>query len=152
MSKLRFTVTLEPAGESSALFRVPPEVAAQMGGRARIPVRGKVNGYPFRGSTMPMGDGTHCVGLNRTIRDGAGVGAGDTVTVEISRDDEPRTVSIPPDLRSALADAGLTKAWDALSFTHQREHVSAVEEAKKPATRARRIGRAVAMLQERSAP
>jgi uncharacterized protein YdeI (YjbR/CyaY-like superfamily) len=69
-----------------------------------------------------------------------------------SVDTEPRTVAVPTDLAAVLdAEPALRAAWDALSFTHQREHVEAVESARKPETRARRIESALRMVREKAA-
>lgn len=94
---------------------LPAEVAAAMDGRARIPVAGTINAVPFRGSTMPMGDGRRCVGFRKEIRAQAGgVADGDAVTIEIARDDAPRTVDTPPDLAAALdVDAAVRAAFEA---------------------------------------
>ena len=146
MSRHRFDAVLG-AGEDGDLPAVvlPAEVAAAMGGRARIPVTGSINGVTFRSSTMPMGDGTHCVGFRRDTRSQAGgVTVGDTVTIEIERDDTPRTVEIPPDLAAALdADPAVRAAFDAMSYTHRKEYVKALLDAKRPETRARRLALAV---------
>ncbi len=133
--------------------RAPADVAAAMGGRARIPVAGTINGVPFRGSTMPMGDGRHCVGFRKDVRARAGgVEAGDTVAIEISRDDAPRTVAVPDDLATALAaDPAVRAAFDAMSYTHRKEWVAAVADAKRPETRTRRIAQAVAAARARIA-
>ncbi len=64
----------------------------------------------------------------------------------MTRDEAERTVDVPADFAAALADAGLREAFDRLSFSHRREHVAAIVEAKKPQTRARRIGKALEML------
>jgi uncharacterized protein YdeI (YjbR/CyaY-like superfamily) len=69
---------------------------------------------------------------------------GDTVTIEIERDDAPRMVEIPPDLAAALdADPAVRAAFDAMSYTHRKEYVRAVLDAKRPETRARRLALAV---------
>ena len=145
MSVHRFEAVL--GGELGDLpgIVLPAEVAAAMGGRARIPVAGTINGVPFRGSTMPMGDGRHCVGFRKEIRAQAGgIADGDAVTIEIARDDAPRTVDTPPDLAAALdADAAVRAAFEAMSYTQRKEWVQAVEDAKRPETRARRIAQAV---------
>jgi hypothetical protein len=124
---------------------LPAEVAAAMGGRGRIPVAGTINGVPFRGSTMPLGDGRHCVGFRKDTRaEAGGVEMGDAVTIEIRRDDAPRTVAVPADMAAALAtEPGVRAAFDLMSYTHRREWVEAVEGAKRPETRARRISEAV---------
>ncbi len=121
----RFEAVL--GGEAGDLPGVvlPADVAAAMGGRARIPVAGTINGVPFRGSTMAMGDGRHCVGFRKELRAQAGaVQDGDAVTIEIARDDAPRTVAVPADLAAALgADAAVEAAFAAMSYTHRKEWV-----------------------------
>jgi Bacteriocin-protection, YdeI or OmpD-Associated/Domain of unknown function (DUF1905) len=140
----RFRGVLGSEADDRPLVVLPAEVASALGGRARIPVAGTVNGVPFRGSTMPMGDGRHCIGFRKELRDAAGVDLGDEVELEIARDDAPRTVAVPDDLAAALAtDPGLREAFDAMSFTHRREHVQAIEGARRPDTRTRRIAAAV---------
>jgi uncharacterized protein YdeI (YjbR/CyaY-like superfamily) len=58
-----------------------------------------------------------------------------------------RSIAAPPDLAKALEANGVAKAaWEKLPPSHRREHVDAIEEAKKPETRARRIAGAIAML------
>jgi len=95
MKKLKFKATLKGVpGMDTAALNAPFDVADVFGTRARVPVRGKINGFPFRSSLMPM-DGCHRMVVNREIREGAGVKAGDTVTVEMERDDAPRTVVAP---------------------------------------------------------
>jgi uncharacterized protein YdeI (YjbR/CyaY-like superfamily) len=62
------------------------------------------------------------------------------------RSDPTRTVHVPDDLAQAIATAGLQPAWDKLPPSHRKEHVRAIEEAKKPETRERRITKALEML------
>lgn len=137
----RFRIRLEPhRGSQAALFTVPFDVEKAFGSRARVAVRGTVNGFPFRSSVFPQGDGTHYMVLNRETREGAGVKAGDTVSFVMGRDDEPRTVTPPDELARALrADKAARAAWDALSYTHRKEYARSVSEAKRPETRARRV-------------
>jgi uncharacterized protein YdeI (YjbR/CyaY-like superfamily) len=73
----------------------------------------------------------------------AGVAAGDTISVTLDLDTAPREVQVPRDLAAALKKAGARAAFDALAFSHRKEHVRAIEEAKAPETRARRIEKAV---------
>ena len=74
------------------------------------------------------------------MRAAAGVDAGERVRVTMELDSEPRTVTVPEDLRAALtADPEAEAAFAKLSFTHQREYVEWVDGAKRPETRSRRI-------------
>jgi hypothetical protein len=143
----RFRVFLESeAGAEVCGFGVPFDVEQTFGTRARVPVRGTVNGFPFRGSLFPMG-GRHIMVVNRHLRAGARVKGGDTVSVVMERDTEPRVITPPPDLSRALkADKEARAMWDKLSFTHQREHVEHIEGAKRPETRQRRIEKSIQLL------
>ena len=113
-------------------------------GRARPPVIVTIGDYRYRSTVAIMG-GVTFVPLRRSHREAAGVVAGEPVDVTLTLDVEPRTVAAPDDLRAALEVAGAWARWEKLAFTHRREHVEAVEGAKKPETRARRIGKCVAM-------
>ena len=75
---------------------------------------------------------------------------GDAVTIEIARDDAPRTVDRPgrPG-RGAGRRRGRQAAFEAMSYTHRKEWVHAVDDAKRPETRARRIAQAVAAARAR---
>jgi hypothetical protein len=106
-----------------------------------------IAGHPYRGSLMPMGDGTWCLGVLKSIQEAAGVGFGDTVTVELTLDTAPRTVEPPPDLARAMArDKKMAAAWEALSFTNKKEVALSLVGAKKPETRERRLAAAIAKL------
>ncbi len=128
-----------------AWVEVPGEVIAAVGGGGRIPVQASFDGVAYRGSIASMG-GCMALGLLKSIRTELGKGDGDPVTVTVERDTVERTIEVPADLAAALEDGGLRKAFDALSYSHRREHVNAINDAKKPETRARRITKALEML------
>lgn len=114
-------------------------------GKVRAPVKVTINNYTWRSTVAAMG-GPACLPFRRSHRDAAGVSDGDIVTVRVEPDTDARTVTAPPDLLRELKAAGVVDRWKALSYTHQREHVEAIDQAKKPDTRARRIAAAVAMV------
>jgi uncharacterized protein YdeI (YjbR/CyaY-like superfamily) len=96
---------------------------------------------------MAMGEGRVCVGVHKATREAAGVGVGDTIHVELERDERERVVEVSPELEAALAgDAGARPAFDRLSFTHRREYAEWVGGAKRPETRERRLVKPVEML------
>ncbi len=64
---------------------------------------------------------------------------GDTVDASIEIDEVARTIEVPDDAAKALSKAKLRQKFDALAFTHQKEHMRAITEAKKPETRAKRL-------------
>jgi antitoxin component of MazEF toxin-antitoxin module len=141
---MRFESTVELGGKTATGIRVPDEVIEGLGSTKRPPVTITINGYTYRTTAVRMG-GAFFVPLSAENREAAGVAAGDAVAVDIENDTAPREVALPDDLAAAMDDAART-AYDALSYTHRKEWVRWVEEAKKPETRATRIEKTVAGL------
>jgi hypothetical protein len=137
---LKFTATLEGrAGSQVAGLKAPFDVEKVFGTRGQVRVRGTVNGFPFRSSLMPMG-GCHVMAINRTMREGAGVRAGDTAAFVMELDLEERTVEAPPELKNELArNKQAQTKWDSLSFTHKKEMARSITGAKQEETRKRRL-------------
>ena len=146
VKRFRALVERREGGEVCSI-NIPFDVEKTFGGRNRVPVRGTINGAPFRTSVFRMGGDCHFMVVNRRLREAAGVTGGETVPVVMERDDAPRTVTPPPDFARALKASEEARAtWDKLSFTHQREHVEHIEGAKKPETRQRRLENSIALL------
>jgi hypothetical protein len=145
---LRFRADLLTDDSSSGRAIALPFDAREVFGRARAPVAVTIGKHTFRSTTASMG-GVRFIPINRRNREAAGVTEETrSVDVEIALDTAPRTVTLPRDLADRL-DGDLRAAWDRLSYTHQREHVEAIAEAKRPETRARRIERTLEALARR---
>ena len=118
-------------------------------GKARAPVKVTLNGYNYRSTIFSM-RGVYCIPLRRSNREAAGLEGNETVSVKIALDAAKREVSVPRDLARALASAPGAKArWKDLSYTHRREYVEAITDAKKPETRARRVANTLRALGRR---
>jgi len=142
----RFRAMLETEDGNTFTFIVIPFDVKQAFGRARPPVKVTINGFAYRSTLAPYG-GVHYLPVSQTVRDGAKVKAGDRVNVTLQFDEEPRVVKVPPDFARALRTNPIVKTrWDKLSYTHRKEYVNAIEETKKPETRARRIQKAIEQL------
>jgi len=71
------------------------------------------------------------------------------IVIEVELDVEPRVIEIPKDLMQELKKDKEAKAiFDKLSYTHQKEYVRWVEEAKKEETRQNRIVKTIEMLKK----
>jgi uncharacterized protein YdeI (YjbR/CyaY-like superfamily) len=116
-------------------------------GKVRAPVRVTINGYEFR-TTIGAVSGRYLIGLNKEVRAGTGVEAGERVAADIVLDEEPRTVELPADLAAAL-DPDARAFLDSLSYTHRKEYVRWIEEAKRDETRRSRVEKAAIMLADR---
>jgi Domain of unknown function (DUF1905)/Bacteriocin-protection, YdeI or OmpD-Associated len=146
MKKLEFTVKLEGKGTSVAWLNAPFDVIKVFGTRARAPVRGTINGFAFRSSLMPMG-GCHGMAINKSMRDGAGVKAGDTVSVVMERDEAKRIVEAPALLKKEMAKSKTAQTqWEKLSFTNKKEIARSISSAKQEETRRRRLAKAMDIL------
>lgn len=142
-----FRTTLWREGNLVAI-KVPFDPRAVFG-KTRAPVRVTLKGYTYRSTIAVMG-GEWLIPLRASHRQAAGLEGTETLSVRLELDEEKREVKPPPDLVKALrAVPAAWKRWQTLSFSHQREHVEAIEEARKPETRARRIAKAVEMLTPR---
>jgi hypothetical protein len=143
---MRFRTTLGLHGKTATGFVVPDEVVAALGAGQRLPVKVTIRGYTYRNTIARMG-GQFMLGVAAEHRTAAGVAAGDELDVELELDTEPRTVEVPADLAAALdADPAVRARFDALAYSHRKEHVRAIEDAKTPATRERRIAACVAKV------
>jgi hypothetical protein len=118
-------------------------------GRVRAPVTVTLNGYSYRSTIAAMG-GPPCIPLKKSNREAAGLEGGETIDVRVDLDTDKREIIPPADFRRSLESMrGALERWNRLSYSHQREHVEAIEGAKKPETRARRIEAAVRMIMRR---
>jgi Bacteriocin-protection, YdeI or OmpD-Associated/Domain of unknown function (DUF1905) len=149
---MRFRTRLVLHGKTATGIEVPAEVMAALGAGKRLPVRVTINGFTYRSTVAVMG-GQYLVGVSAENRAGAGVAAGDEIDVDLELDDQPREVTVPPDLAAALkAEPAARKTFEGLSYSHRNAHVTAIVAAKTAETRQRRIAKSVAMLKEGRSP
>ncbi len=144
-AKQTIEVVLEKHPKLEATGITIPFDVEEVFGSKRVPVKATVNGAVYTGSIVRMG-GKYMLGIPKAFREEAGISAGEKIRVTIEADTAPRTVEVPNDLDAAIRRAGVSAAWEKLSYTHRKEHVRAVEEAKKPETRLKRIEKAIEML------
>lgn len=139
-----FDAELELDSESGGVYvLIPFSVPDTYGVRGPLPVNATIDGFPYRGSLTPLGDGAHALLVQKQIRNAIGKTWTQTVHITLSRDTEERSVEVPDDLAAALSRAGLRQRFDELSYTHRKEFVQGIERSKKYETRLRRIADAV---------
>jgi hypothetical protein len=139
------TAIMQAEGMDATGIVVPDAVVEKLASGKRPKVAVTLNGYTYRSTVAVMG-GQFMLPLAKAHREAAGVKPGQKVEVALELDTAPREVEIPKDFAAALKKAGLRAAFDKLAFTHRKEHVRAIEEAKAAETRARRIDKALAMV------
>jgi hypothetical protein len=148
MGSVRLTATLVPRGPAAAVVLDDKTVATAGEGAKRFPVVATINGHTWR-TTITRMRGEFLLGLNRAVREEAGVEAGDTVDVELELDTAPPEVEVPEALAGALAkDDAARASFDRLSYTHRKEYARWIDDARRDETRERRVAKALEMLRE----
>jgi Domain of unknown function (DUF1905)/Bacteriocin-protection, YdeI or OmpD-Associated len=143
---VEFTGTVELNGKTATGIEVPTKVVEGLGTTKRPAVRVTLGGHTYRSTVASMG-GRFMLPVSADVRDAAGVAAGDRVRVRLELDTAPREVEVPRELTDAMArEPEVRKRWEALSYSNKRRHTLAIDGAKTPETRARRVAKALAEL------
>ena len=150
MKKYQFTATIQRGDGGGAYVLFPYDVETEFGTKGKVPVRATFNGVPYRGSLVKYGNPQHMLGVLKSIRDETGAGLGDSIEVELWKDEETRVVEVPPVFESAMKKAGVLPFFKSLSYTHQKEYCRWIGDAKRDETRARRAEQAIEMLRSRT--
>jgi hypothetical protein len=134
-------------GGAWTYLSIPFDVYKVFGSKARIPVTGTINCFPFRNSLMPEGDGTHSMMVSKELQAGAKARAGDSVSITLEPDTAERSIFAPQELESALVEnQRAASVFETLTYSQKKEYVDWVLAAKQAATKANRAAKAVEML------
>lgn len=142
---MRFQTTLFQVGNNTGI-EVPPELLEQLGGGKRPAVTVTVNGFAYLSTIASMG-GRFLIPFSSDKRAATGLAGGDPIEVELELDTAPRIIEPTADLADALAaNPDAAAGWERLSPSARKAHVTSIEGAKAPETRARRVAAAVEKL------
>jgi hypothetical protein len=146
--KQTFTGRIQNAGGGGGFVEIPFDVEKVFGSK-RPKIRALIEGIPYRGTLVRMGGEHHMLIILKGIREQVGKTFGDEVKIVVEADTEPRQVEIPADLMKEFKKNKDAKAlFDKLAYTHQREYVRWIEEAKREETRSNRIVKTIDMLKK----
>ena len=146
--KQTFTGRIQNAGGGGAFVEIPFDVEEAFGSK-RPKVKALIEGVPYRGTLVRMGSEHHMLLILKGIREQIGKTFGDEVRIIVEADTEPRTVEVPPDLMKEFRKNKDAKAiFDKLAYTHRKEYIRWIEEAKRPETRATRVVKTIEMLKK----
>jgi len=145
----KFKTRLENIGPSGAWMhvRIPFDVEKTFGTKARLSVKGTINGFAFQTSIFPDGEGNHTMMVNKTMRNGAKAVGGDIVEMVLEPDAAPRTVEVPADLKTLLTKTKTKDTFEKLSYSRKKEYVEFIEAAKREETRIARLQKIIEKLQ-----
>lgn len=146
--KQTFKAIIQDPGGGGAFVEVPFDVEEVFGAK-KPKVKAMIEGVPYRGVLTRMGTECHMLLILKSVREQIGKTFGDEIKVMVELDTEPRVIEVPKDLLKELKKDKDAKAFfDKLSYTHRREYVMWIEEAKKEETRVRRVLKAIDMLKK----
>jgi len=145
---MNFRATIELAGKTATGVEVPAAVVTKLGSSKKPAVRVTIKGYTYR-STIATMSGRFMLPISAQVREAAGVAAHDKVEVGVVLDTAPREVTVPADFSRALTrEPAAKRFFEGLSFSNKQRIVIAIEAAKAPETRQRRIAKWVGSLRE----
>jgi len=148
-NKHTFTAIIQNAGGGGAFVEIPFDVEKAFGSK-RPKVKAVIEGIPYHGKLARMGSERHTLIILKSIREQVGKTYGDEIKITAEADTQPREIEIPRDLLKELKNAKDAKSvFDKLSYTHQKEYVTWINEAKKEETRQNRILKTVEMLNQK---
>jgi hypothetical protein len=144
--KHSFTAVIINAGGGGAFVEVPFDVEKAFGSK-RPKVKAVIEGVSYRGLLVRMGGEHHILIILKGIRGQIGKTFGEKIKVVVETDVEPRVIEIPRELLKLFKnEKGAKLFFDGLSYSHQREYVQWINEAKQDETRQRRILKTIEML------
>lgn len=146
--KYCFRAVIEEGDSGGAFVTIPFDVE-QTFGKKRVKIKASIDGEAYRGSLVRMGGPQHMLLVLKEIRAKIGKNIGEEVSVELEEDLDKRQVELPADFKQALEiNPNALAFFNRLSFTHQREYVQWINEAKRQETRQQRIQRTIEMLEQ----
>lgn len=149
MKKYTFKARIEAGDGGGAYVLFPFTVEREFGTKGKVPVRATFNGVPYTGSLIKYGNPLHILPLLKAIREQTRTAPGDTVEVEVWKDEAPRAIEPPAQFKEAMVREGVMQIFERLSYTHRREYCRSITAAKKEETRLKRVVQAIEMLKRR---
>jgi hypothetical protein len=137
---IRFSATLS-AIDTSTVLRLPEAASKSLPSRGQVAVRGTINGAEFQTVLEPDGNSGHWMKVDDALQHAAGIGAGDTATLDLDVTKDWPEPDVPPDLAAALAAAPqkIQDLWHDTTPMARWEWVRWVSATKNPDTRSRRV-------------
>ncbi|ELC8442339.1 DUF1905 domain-containing protein [Clostridium perfringens] len=144
----KFEAVIKKHPDKDATFIEIPFDVEETFGSKRVKVKAKFDEVEYRGSIVKMGLPCYMIGITKAIRKEIGKEAGDSISVEIEKDEEERVVELPEDFKLALDKNKAAKDfYESLSYSAKRKYVQWITGAKKSETREKRISEAVIKLE-----
>jgi hypothetical protein len=146
MKRYRFEAAIQPSTGWGAYVFFPHNTQTEFGIKGRVPVQARLSGIPYTGSLMPRGATFHVLAVPQAIIEQLDKQVGDLLTIDLWRDDNPRTVELPEEFIKLLRKEKLLAGFEELTLTRRKEYRNWLASAKREETRQRRLLKAVETL------
>ena len=146
---IQFTAIIQQNGEMNASFvEFPFSTVELFDKKGQVKIKALFDDkVEYRGSLVKMKSDCHILGLTQEIRKQLNKTFGDSVSVSLMEDKEERTVEIADDISLIFNENEEAKIlFDKMSYTHRKEYIRWIEEAKKPETRENRKIKMIQMI------
>lgn len=146
---VQFKAVIKQNGEMNAAFvEFPFSTEEIFGKKGQVKIKAVFDDkVEYRGSLAKMKSEYHILGLTQEIRKQLGKSFGDEVSVSLTEDKEERIVEIAEDIVLLFNENPDAKVlFDKMSYTHRKEYIRWIEEAKKPETRENRKVKMIRMI------
>jgi hypothetical protein len=141
-----FWAEVQSEGQNDAFILLAEEMVLGLGAGKRPPIKTTINGVDYRTRVLVYG-GRYYLGLRKDVVAAAGARPGTEAEVSLELDTQPREVKLPSELQAALdADPAARQVFDGLAFTHRKEYVQWIEQAKREETRRARVEKTMLRL------
>ena len=152
MKRYKFSAIIQRSSGWGAFVIFPHDVLTEFGIKGRVPVRALLDKLPYTGSLMTCGTPYHLLAVPKDIREKLDKEPGDSISIELWKDDAPRTIEIPPEFLKLLKKEKLLEKFEKLSNTRRKEYRNYLITPKKEDTRLRRLTKAIETLKVERVP
>jgi hypothetical protein len=144
---VEFSAPIIDPGGGGAYIEFPFDTEELFGTKGRIPVKVHFDGQPYHGTMLRYGTEKHIIIIVKKIREAIGKQAPEIVDVKVELDDKLREVIVPNDVQIRLErNQTALDRFNKLSYTHQKEYMNWILEAKREETRQNRIEKMIQKL------
>jgi len=146
---IAFEGIIEQHGEINAAFiKFPFSTEELFGKKGQVKIKVLLDGkVEYRGSLAKMKGNFHMLGLTQEVRKQLGKDFGDEISVKLWEDKEERMVEIPEDVLEIFnQNNSAFELYQKMSYTHRKEYMRWITDAKKPETRENRKIKMIEMI------
>jgi hypothetical protein len=144
----KFQATIQPGDGGGAYVVFPGDTQQEFATKGKVPINAIIGGVPYTGSLIRYGLPQHMLHVSKAIRQQTGKDIGDLIEVELWKDEEPRILETPADFKALMQQQGVLPFFESLSYTHRKEYIRWIAEAKTESTKSKRLTKAIEKLKQ----